>query len=38
MYSSMTCEMEDIENVAEAVLHDLSQDNCAFAASQLPVM
>lgn len=29
------CEMETIENVAESVFHDLSQDNCAFAALKL---
>lgn len=35
MYSSIKCEMETIENVAESVFHDLSQDNCAFAALKL---
>lgn len=38
MYSSIMCEMEEIENVAESVLYDLSQDNCAFAAPQLPII
>lgn len=26
--------MEEMENVAETALYDLSQDNCAFTASQ----
>lgn len=30
--------MKEIENVSEAVLYHLSQDNCAFTASQLTVM
>lgn len=37
MYSSIKCEMEEIENVAATVLYDLSQDNCAFTAPQLTV-
>lgn len=34
-YSSIKCEMEEIENVAEPVLYDLSQNNCALTAPQL---
>lgn len=37
MYGSIKCEMEEIENLAETVLCDLSQDNCAFTAPQLTV-
>ncbi len=38
MYGSIKCEMEEMENVAETVLDDLSQDNCAFTAPQLTVI
>lgn len=38
MYSSIKCEMEEIGNVAETVLYDFSQDNCAFTAPQVTVM
>lgn len=31
----MKCEIEEMENVAESVLSDLSQDQSAFTASKL---